>query len=658
MGIFLPSKIILAADACANCVCATGAPQGALADQAACSALCVKNGTTFKSCATADATPAASGNIPEAKLCDCYCTSKDGAYVVPGGKIASAACTASCQKKGQRVAVCAFKLEQRPENTPFCFSDSLCKSQNGKLDAKQAQECIPGQKYCYPDPDKAAKATLNVAIGDYTASGDIGEYVNNLITWMMTAGLVIAIVLVMIGGLQYTLGAGSEGQIKAGKDRITHAVTGMILLLCSYVILNSVNPYLLRMSVPQYPMVKRVENIEGAACETLQDKYVLTDKDGKDISEADKKCGTMAQIKEQIGGGSVTGETTCQFTKCTEAGKKCYGVGDQAKCFACSEIIPGAAGAPVPSSAVCAALKRGDDVIEVAGQGKVVKQSNYCFFTHDPTVLLSTEEELKIAAATTAGTILTGGLGGAAVGGAVGAESVKKMLTGTCAELSIDCNAVRNDSDGCGEYDLVKAHSAAGDAGGAKMENFFLNSVWGDYNLKKLCESNPCNVKFRAEDGTVVDSIPQSNVCQLNVPKDYSLWDKMKNDCVQKGTMATAKTEWTKITPTGSCDPATCKKPYKCETDNKGKTACVACGDMKGLVATDGLCLDLDMGFSARCAYAKSDKTCRKVNCSNVKECKNYDEAVCERNICGLLGSGGNGCKISSVPFSHECVSK
>lgn len=72
----------------------------------------------------------------------------------------------------------------------------------------------------------------------------LADYINGMYVFLLGIAVTLAIVMVMIGGLQYTIGAGSEGQISKGKEKIKNAVTGLILLLGVFLILQTVNPQL------------------------------------------------------------------------------------------------------------------------------------------------------------------------------------------------------------------------------------------------------------------------------------------------------------------------------------------------------------------------------------------------------------------------------
>ncbi len=75
--------------------------------------------------------------------------------------------------------------------------------------------------------------------GDYLTVNWLGEYVVALYKWLLSTAIIVATVMIMVGGVQYMV----EDPEK-GKARIRSAVTGLILLFGSYVILYTVNPQL------------------------------------------------------------------------------------------------------------------------------------------------------------------------------------------------------------------------------------------------------------------------------------------------------------------------------------------------------------------------------------------------------------------------------
>jgi|GEM_PF-4590935 hypothetical protein len=86
----------------------------------------------------------------------------------------------------------------------------------------------------------------------------LSQYINAIYRYMTAIVLTVAIVMVMIGGFKYLLAA-SPLAVKDGKKTIIDAMIGMVLVLGAYVILNTVNPALIRLNTLQFSRVFGVE---------------------------------------------------------------------------------------------------------------------------------------------------------------------------------------------------------------------------------------------------------------------------------------------------------------------------------------------------------------------------------------------------------------
>lgn len=78
--------------------------------------------------------------------------------------------------------------------------------------------------------------------GNLIQSNYIAQYVSAVYAWLISAGALVAIIMIMIGGLQYTLAHGEKSKIDTGKKRITNALTGMLLLMFAYTIAFLIDP--------------------------------------------------------------------------------------------------------------------------------------------------------------------------------------------------------------------------------------------------------------------------------------------------------------------------------------------------------------------------------------------------------------------------------
>ncbi len=100
-------------------------------------------------------------------------------------------------------------------------------------------------------------------------SNFIGIYISGVYKFLIGFAIIVAIVMMMIGGLQYVAGA-TSGDIEKAKTRIRNAVEGFVLLLFVYVILFTVNPELTIFENLKIANIGRVE-------------FVSTDKSGEDV---------------------------------------------------------------------------------------------------------------------------------------------------------------------------------------------------------------------------------------------------------------------------------------------------------------------------------------------------------------------------------------
>lgn len=91
----------------------------------------------------------------------------------------------------------------------------------------------------------------------------LGEYIDAVYRWSIGAGALLAIVMIMIGGLQYALARGNAAGLEKAKKRITDAVTGMVLLLFAWVIAYTVDPATTQFDALRVQFVEKIEFISN-----------------------------------------------------------------------------------------------------------------------------------------------------------------------------------------------------------------------------------------------------------------------------------------------------------------------------------------------------------------------------------------------------------
>lgn len=67
---------------------------------------------------------------------------------------------------------------------------------------------------------------------------DLTNKINDILKYAMGIGGLIAFILIVIGGLQIILSAGNPDRVKAGKEMITSAIAGLLLIIFAVFILR------------------------------------------------------------------------------------------------------------------------------------------------------------------------------------------------------------------------------------------------------------------------------------------------------------------------------------------------------------------------------------------------------------------------------------
>lgn len=109
------------------------------------------------------------------------------------------------------------------------------------------------------------KYPLLAPIGEFTVfdveDGEcpFGRYINLMITVFLGIAAVLAMLMIIMGGLEYMTSELVSSK-EAGRAKITHAVLGLLLALAAYLILNTINPSLLNLCLDIKPQKIAVES--------------------------------------------------------------------------------------------------------------------------------------------------------------------------------------------------------------------------------------------------------------------------------------------------------------------------------------------------------------------------------------------------------------
>lgn len=148
--------------------------------------------------------------------------------------------------------------------------------------------------FCLP----AGQATTNITFGGKQTFANFGEFIKYGYQYGMWVAGIIAVTLIVISGFQWAASGGSSDAIGAAKTRIEGAITGLVLLAFSYVILNTINPYLVELRLPQTWMINPIA-VTPPFCSSVVGKKLAYLAPSGDITDAVRETQLKAAMSGQ-----------------------------------------------------------------------------------------------------------------------------------------------------------------------------------------------------------------------------------------------------------------------------------------------------------------------------------------------------------------------
>ncbi|MFA5945633.1 MAG: pilin [Patescibacteria group bacterium] len=283
-----------------------------------------------------------------APACACYCGTPDAGAVKFSAEQDAGACQAFCTSVQKDYLGCFLPGSQNPENDLKCWTQDECAhyatdkmgnitkgtwgGQNEKC-ARPLSNADVG--YCYAP---GLPVHLGVPILGTVTVGSFPEYLALVYNFLLPAMSLIAVVMLMIGGLEYVVSGGSSKRVEKAKTRIKNAVVGLLLLFSAYTIANLLDPHLVKFGQLRVPLVKQAVLLDPASsCESLQNY-------GFEVSPGAGACGekgvvtSIDNVQDVAKNSNVKVGSECPFFGC-DLGRTCLsGADGKGTCVACADV--------------------------------------------------------------------------------------------------------------------------------------------------------------------------------------------------------------------------------------------------------------------------------------------------------------------------------
>lgn len=161
----------------------------------------------------------------------------------------------------------------------------------------------------------------------------VGEYFAAAYQYFVGIAVIVAIIMMMVGGLQWSASAGSGERINSAKSKITNGLLGMFLALGSYLILFTINPDLVKFKALTIGTPERVD----------LEEY----NDSLDQSQVSEYNGNIAESNTFEGQLLIASTGANQFVKAMAAHKPLFPAAECGKPANMIKIIDAALSSPI-----------------------------------------------------------------------------------------------------------------------------------------------------------------------------------------------------------------------------------------------------------------------------------------------------------------------
>ncbi len=125
----------------------------------------------------------------------------------------------------------------------------------------------------------------------------LGRYIQAIYNYGLSIAGILAAVVMMAGGLLWLTSGGSENKISQAKTMIFSSIVGLLILFSSWMILNTINPNLLKIQTIKLPALDGVKEDITGCCEYGAYSAIITT--GSDCYFKNSQNGTFNRLEDE-----------------------------------------------------------------------------------------------------------------------------------------------------------------------------------------------------------------------------------------------------------------------------------------------------------------------------------------------------------------------
>ncbi len=222
-----------------------------------------------------------------------------------------------------------FALDQRCWEKDKCTAPEVAGAFYGPNDetitACGGEKNASGEELGFCKPPYVANTEID--FGGRTSFENIGVFIKYMFRYSVMAAGILSVIMIMFAGFEWVTSGGNSEKISGAKKKISGAIMGLLIASFAYVLLGTINPYLVNLRLPQAWMV----NSQGLApvyCNELKPdtaKVAYAFGSEEKISNADKEKQFKALSNENYNIEALKGECNNEYFVKDAGGQTCSG---------------------------------------------------------------------------------------------------------------------------------------------------------------------------------------------------------------------------------------------------------------------------------------------------------------------------------------------